>query len=188
MARINLLPWREEMRLEKKKEFLTQLGGVCIVAALIAFVWVRAVDGSIATQNSRNTMLQQEIKALEQQVVEIQNLKKERRELLDRMKVIQDLEGKRAIIVHYFDEMATAVPDGVFLTSLNRQGDVFTLKGISESNNRISEFMRQIEDSDWFKGTSIVSISADPESGPQAQEFTLRLTATLPGDEENEDG
>ncbi|MFL0810373.1 MAG: PilN domain-containing protein [Agarilytica sp.] len=188
MARINLLPWREEMRQEKKKEFLTQLGGICILVALVAFVWVRSVDGAIASQGARNAMLDQEIKGLEKQVEEIKNLKKERRELLDRMKVIQDLEGKRAIIVHYFDEMAGAVPDGVFLTSLKRKDDSFTLEGISESNNRISEFMRQIESSEWFKGTSIVSISADPDSGPQAQKFTLRLTATLPGAEENEDG
>ncbi|MFL0801494.1 MAG: PilN domain-containing protein [Agarilytica sp.] len=188
MAQINLLPWREELRQEKKKEFLTQLGGVCILTVLVAFLWVRSVDGAIAAQNTRNNILDGEIKLLKDQVAEIKNLKKERKSLLDRMQVIQDLEGKRAIIVHYFDEFAKAIPNGVFLTSLERKGDQFTAEGVSDSNNRISEFMRQLEDSDWFTGTSINSISAEPDSGPQAQKFSLRLTATLPDGEVKNDG
>ncbi len=188
MAQINLLPWREELRQEKKKEFLTQLGGVCILTVLVAFLWVRSVDGAIAEQSSRNNILQGEIKLLENQVQEIKTLKKERKALLDRMRVIQDLEGKRAIIVHYFDEFAKAIPSGVFLISLKRNGDQFIVDGVSDSNNRISEFMRQLEDSDWFVGTSIVSISSDPDNGPQAQRFSLRLTATLPDEQEKNNG
>ncbi len=189
MAQINLLPWREEMRQEKKKEFLTQLAGICILAALIAFVWVRSVDGAIASQSARNNLLESEIKLLDSQVEEIKNLKKERKALLDRMQVIQDLEGKRAIIVHYFDEFAKAIPNGVHLTALKRNGDEFRLEGISESNNRISEFMRRIEDSEWFADTSIISIEAEPDAGPQAQSFSLRLIATLPdGGEEKDNG
>lgn len=180
MAQINLLPWREELREEKKKEFLTQLGGVCILAALMALLWVQSVDSAISSQRSRNNILSEEIQRLEKQVEEIKNLKKERQELIDRMKVIQGLEGKRAIIVHYFDEFAKAMPNGVFLTSLKKQGNRFIAEGISDSNNRISEFMRRLEDSDWFKNTAIISIASDPKSGPQAQKFSLRIIATLP--------
>lgn len=188
MAQINLLPWREEMRQEKKKEFLTQLGCVCIVTVLVAMAWVRSVDGAIAEQNARNNILNSEISLLKGQVEAIKSLKKERKSLLDRMRVIQDLEGRRAIIVHYFDEFAKAMPSGVYLLALSRSGEKFVVEGISDSNNRISEFMRQLEDSDWFTGTSIISISSDPDSGPQAQKFSLRLTATLPGDEDGKDG
>lgn len=188
MAQINLLPWREEMRQEKKKEFLTQLGGVCLLTVLVAFVWMRSVDGAITEQNARNNILDSEIKLLESQVNEIQTLKKKRKALLDRMQVIQDLEGRRAIIVHYFDEFSKAMPSGVFLVALTRKGEGFVIDGISESNNRISEFMRQLEDSDWFKDTSIISISSEPDAGAQAQKFSLRLTATLPGEGAESDG
>ncbi len=184
MAQINLLPWREEMRQEKKKEFLTQLGGVCILAALVVLLWMQSVESAISKQNARNGILDDEIKRLQSQVEEIKNLKKDRQALLDRMKVIQGLEGERAIIVYYFDEFAKAIPNGVFLTALSKKGEGFTVQGVSDSNNRISEFMRQLEDSDWFKDTSIISITADESAGPQGQRFSLKTTATLPNAEE----
>lgn len=183
MAQINLLPWREEFRREKKKEFLTQLGGVCLLAAGIAYLWVQAVDGAIANQNSRNNTLQSEINLLQKKVVEIQDLKKKRRELLDRMKVIQDLEGKRAIIVHYFDEFARAVPDGVFVTSLKKTGDRIFVEGVSESNNRVSTFMRQLDESEWFSDPNLRSVVASPENGEQASIFKMDLQAVLPQEE-----
>ncbi len=188
MARINLLPWREEMRQEKKKEFLTQLGGVCIFMVLVCFVWVRSVDGAISSQNTRNNILQNEIKLLENQVEEIKNLKRERKALIDRMKVIQDLEGKRSIIVHYFDEFAKSVPDGVYVTGLNRRGDTFSVEGVSESNNRISEFMRLLNDSAWFSDPFYKGQSAATELGPQAARFSLDLNTVLPESLEKADG
>ncbi len=188
MARINLLPWREELRQEKKKEFVTQLAGVCILTALVCFVWVRSVDGSISSQNARNNILKNEISLLQTQVEEIKNLKKERQALLDRMRVIQDLEGKRSIIVHYFDEFAKAVPNGVHLTALSRQGDSFSVQGISESNPRLSVFMRQLDDSAWFSDVNLLSATASPGNGEQAKSFSLNLTAVLPESLEQSDG
>lgn len=188
MAQINLLPWREELRQEKKKEFLTHLAGVCILALLIGYVWVNSVDNAIASQNSRNNILQSEIDILAKQVEEIKNLKKERQELLDRMNVIQDLEGKRSIIVHYFDEFAKAVPDGVHITEVERKGDVFSVVGVSDSNNRLSAFMRQLDDSDWFSNTNLLSTSSSPNIGEQARVFSLDLKAVLPETSEETDG
>lgn len=180
MATINLLPWREEMRQEKKKEFLTQLGGVCAIAVFGAFLWVQSVESAISNQNTRNAMLESEIKTLEKQVEEIKELKKKRKELIDRMRVIQDLEGKRSIIVHYFDEMAKSVPDGVYVTSISRRGDTFSIEGISESNNRISEFMRLLSDSEWFDSPFYKGQKTAPDHGPQAAEFSLDVNAVLP--------
>lgn len=188
MARINLLPWREELRQEKKKEFVTQLVAVCIFTALICFAWVRAVDGSISSQKARNNILKNEISLLESQVEEIQNLKRERQALLDRMRVIQDLEGKRAIIVHYFDEFAKAVPNGVHLTAIKRTGDTFSIEGVSESNPRLSIFMRQLDASEWFSGVNLLSATASPDNGEQAKQFSLNLMAVLPDSAEESDG
>lgn len=180
MAQINLLPWREELRQEKKKAFISQLFFICILAALAGFVWVKFVDSAISSQSQRNSLLKSEIDLLSAQVEEIQELKKRRRELLDRMKVIQDLEGKRSIIVHYFDEFVKAVPDGVYLNSLTRVGEVFSIEGVSESNNRISTFMRQLNESPWFADPNLKSVQAAPKRGEQASVFSMQLRATLP--------
>lgn len=189
MARINLLPWREELRREKKQEFLTQLAGVCIVAALVCFAWVKSVDNAIADQRSRNGMLDNEIKLLAKKVEEIKQLKKERRELLDRMRVIQDLEGKRSIIVHYFDEFAKAVPDGVYITSFKRSGNTFSIVGVSESNNRISSFMRQLDASEWFSDPDLKSVKAISGSDEDGQSnFAMDLKAVVPDAGEKKDG
>ncbi|WP_045857376.1 PilN domain-containing protein [Teredinibacter purpureus] len=187
MAQINLLPWREEHRREKKKEFLTQLGGVCLLAIGVAYLWVQAVDGAIATQNTRNSMLNTEIGLLEKQVSEIKDLKKKRRELLDRMKVIQDLEGKRSIIVHYFDEFAKSVPDGVYITTLSKNGNIISIDGVSESTNRVSTFMRQLDDSEWFADPNLKSVVAAPQHGSQASTFQMQLKVVLPDDDAKEE-
>lgn len=180
MATINLLPWREEFRQEKKKEFIVQLAGVCILALLVAFMWIRSVDSAIASQNQRNGMLQAEIKQLQSQVKEIQELKKRRAELIDRMKVIQDLQGTRPIIVRYFDELVRAVPDGIFITKLSRTGVVIKIEGVTESNNRVSTFMRQLNDSSWFAEPNLKSVVANNKFGEQASVFSLELKTTLP--------
>lgn len=185
MARINLLPWREEFRQEKKKEFVTQLVGVCILAALIAFVWIKAVDGAIESQQGRNNLLNSEIAMLQEQVKEIQDLKKRRQELLDRMKVIQDLQGTRPVIVRYFDEFARAVPDGVYITSLKRTGNVLQIEGMSESNNRVSDFMRRLDASEFFADANLRSVVADTKGESQADKFSLQINMVLPGEEEN---
>lgn len=188
MARINLLPWREELRREKKQEFLTQLAAVCLFAVIVCYAWVKSVDAAIATQKDRNGVLDNEIKLLSKKVEEIKQLKKERRELLDRMRVIQDLEGKRSIIVHYFDEFAKAVPDGVYITSLKRSGDVFSIIGVSESNNRISTFMRQLDGSDWFSDPNLKSVKAISGDVDGQATFAMDLKAVVPGSGEEKDG
>ncbi len=184
MARINLLPWREELRQEKKKEFLSQLAGVCVLALLVCYIWVNAVTGMVDSQTTRNNILQNEIKLLEAQVQEIQDLKKARRELLDRMSVIQGLEGTRAIIVHYVDEFAMAVPDGVYMTSLIKKGDLLSFTGVAESNNRLSTFMRQLEASDWFADVNLRNSGASRDGG-QSGEFSMNIRAVLPQSEED---
>jgi len=187
MAQINLLPWREELRQEKKKEFLTQLALFALLIAFGCFVWVKSMDSSIESQDYRNRMLDTEITDLKRKVAEIQELKKRKKELEDRMRVIQDLEGKRSIIVYYFDELAKNIPDGVFFTSIERNGQLFSFEGTSESNQRIATLMRNLNGSDWFTNPNLKSVEAAPEEGEQAQTFKMDLTATLPV-AENEEG
>ncbi len=183
MARINLLPWREAYRQEKKKEFIGILVGVLILAGLVAYLWVSSIQSSISDQQSRNRLLKTEISALEAAVVEIQQLREKREQLLARMRVIQDLEGKRPVIVRYFDEMVRAVPDGVYLNRMERQGEVILLEGIAESNNRVSSFMRNLDESDWFAAPNLSSVTAAPEQGEQANAFRMSVRTSAPADQ-----
>lgn len=180
MARINLLPWRDEQRQEKKKEFFTVLGGFCILGVLCGYVWVSGVQSSIDNQNSRNSRLGEEIAALEKQVNEIKDLKKRRAELLDRMKVIQDLQGTRPVIVRYFDELVRAVPEGLWVVNLKRTGELISIQGIGESTQRVSALMRNLDSSEWFKDANVSSLTASPADGDQAQRFNVTVRTAVP--------
>lgn len=186
MANINLLPWREQHREEKKKEFVTLLAGICLLTAGVAFLWVSSVNGSIASQAERNALLDAEITVLSKQVAEIKDLKKQRSELLDRMKVIQDLQGTRPVIVRHFDEMVRAIPDGVFLTSLVSRGNVLSLNGVAESNNRVSSLMRNMDESGWFATPNLTSVKDASKYGEQANEFVLTVQTTVPKPQQEE--
>lgn len=180
MAKINLLPWREAYRKEKKDQFIAILIGVFIVSALLAYVWISSVEAAIDNQNSRNRLLETEIAALEKQVQEIAELKKVRDDLLTRIKVIQDLEGTRPVIVRYFDDLVRSVPDGVHLSSVVRTGDTISIEGIAESTNRVSSFMRNLDQSDWFASPNLTSVTAAPEQGEQANSFKMTVRTSAP--------
>lgn len=188
MARINLLPWREEYRQEKKKEFQVQLFALSLLAVIVCYSWVGVVNGKIENQGERNNILQTEIKALDKKVAEIKELKKKREDLIARMKVIQDLQGTRPTIVRYFDEMVRSVPDGIFFNSITRKGDQITIIGITESSNRVSTFMRNLDSSEWFSNPNLRSIKANTAYGDQAAEFHLQLKTALPVDQKPEGG
>lgn len=187
MARINLLPWREEYRQEKRKEFFAQLGLVVVLAVIASIVWIKVVDSAIAHQNERNNLLKAEIDVLEKRVQEIQDLKRRRQELIARMKVIQDLQGTRPTIVRYFDEIVRAVPEGLFFTSIKRSGSGITVKGVTESSNRVSSFMRNLDASEWFADPNLKSINTTNKYENEAQEFLLQFKAVLPADQNAEE-
>ncbi|MCV6614553.1 MAG: PilN domain-containing protein [Cellvibrionaceae bacterium] len=188
MANINLLPWRDELRARRKQEYLTILAAVTAMALLLSYLWVSSVQGDIDSQNVRNKMLKDEIAILEDKVAEIKDLKKRRAELLERMRVIQELQGMRPVIVRAFDEFVRMVPDGIYITELSREGDILSMGGVTESNNRVSSFMRNLEASDWFKDPNLSSVNARPDLGEQAGEFSMTVRAAVPNTEEEEEG
>lgn len=182
MARINLLPWRETYRKEKKDQFVAILFGVGLLCAAICWLWISSVQSATENQQTRNQLLEKHIAELQKQVDEIKELKKIREDLLTRIKIIQDLEGTRPVIVRYFDEFARAVPDGVYLSLLSRTGEVISIEGVAESTNRVSSFMRNLEQSDWFTSPNLTSVVADPKSGEQASAFKMTVRTSAPAD------
>lgn len=183
MARINLLPWREWERERKKKEFFVNLAGVVLAGALIVLATGWYLDGRIENQQARNKFLEDEIAVLDEKIAEIRELQKTRDELLARMRVIQELQGNRPVIVRVFDEMVRTLATGVHFRSLKMQGNQFTVEGVAESNNRISSLMRNLDASGWFASPNLKSIKEDPQNpnyGAQASTFNLTFVQTNP--------
>lgn len=180
MAKINLLPWREAYRKEKKEQFLAVIGGVVLLSGLLAYLWVVSVESSIENQQARNHLLETEIANFDKQVKEIADLKKVRDDLLARIKIIQDLQGTRPLIVRYFDNFVRSIPDGVHITMLSSQGNVLSLEGIAESYNRVATLMRNLDVSDWFAGPNLTSVVAVPSEGDQAQAFKMTVNTVEP--------
>jgi type IV pilus assembly protein PilN len=184
MANINLLPWRDEYRREKQQEFLTVVGGVVFFAVVCGYLWVSSINTNIDNQNARNKYLNQEIAVLDKKVKEIKELRERREELIERMKVIQGLQGERPVIVRYFDELVRSIPEGVYLKKLARDGDVISLAGVAESNVRVSALMRNIDRSEWFSSPNLSSVKAAPDLGEQASEFMLTFVPSKPKEKE----
>jgi type IV pilus assembly protein PilN len=161
MANINLLPWRDEFRQEKKREFFSILMLLALCSCLIAFIWYSMTKAAISNQEDRNQMLKTEIAELDQKVKDIDQLRKRKEELEIRIRIIQDLQLKRPLVVRYFDEMVRSVPEGLYFNSLSRKADTFSVKGVTESNNRVSALMRNLDRSDWYHAPNLKNVVAD---------------------------
>jgi type IV pilus assembly protein PilN len=176
MAKINLLPWREELRRQRQIEFLTVLGMVVAAAAVAGFLWNFVAQGDVEEQRKRNAFITQEIAQLEESIAEIDELQRRRDSLVERMTVIQGLQGNRPVIVHVFDELVMTLPDGVYYTAIKATGTKLDITGVAESNNRISNLMRELEQSTWFKNPQLNKVTADGEMFI----FSLVLDLELP--------
>ena len=163
MTRINLLPWRELLRKEREREFYSISGGAAFFMGLVVLYIHFHVAGMIETQNGRNLFLDQEIKKVENQIKSIKQLEAEKSQLLARMKVIEELQGQRPQMVHLFDEVVKAIPDGVYLSSIKQSGASVAIEGVAQSNARVSAFMRNIDSSQWLTEPKLNVIEARPE-------------------------
>ncbi len=180
MAKINLRPWREELRAEKQKQFVVMILGAVVIAGGLVFLWQTDMDSRIANQQSRNAYIEAATKTLDQQIKEIDSLKRKRDELLARMKVIQDLQGKRPVIVRVFDELVRTLPDGLYYSELQRTGERINIVGMAESNSRISTLMRQFEESDWFTNPTLSNVSAADNNRAGYSKFNLSVQQKTP--------
>ncbi|MEQ1620662.1 MAG: PilN domain-containing protein [Methylococcales bacterium] len=175
MAKINLLPWREERRAQQKRDFFNSLAAGVLFTLLI-FVFVHLyIAGLQAYQEQRNKFLQDEIAAVDKKIVEINSIEEKKSKLLTKIELIQKLQESRPEIVHLFDELPRVTPDGVFLSKFVQVGVDLTFEGKSQSNARISAFMRAIESSKWLNSPSLTVIQTpDKANVEQLSDFTLR--------------
>lgn len=187
MARINLLPWREQLREERKQRFLVSLVGVLVVAAGLVFLGDQFLSAAISNQNARNDFIKKEIAVLDARIKEISELRTRRQQLLERMKIIQDLQGNRPIIGRVFDQLVRTLPDGVYFTSVKMVGNSIAIIGVAESNNRVSNLMRNLDASEWLTAPNLTEVKA-VIAGALDQENVFQLTVqqTQPDQEKAE--
>lgn len=174
MAKINLLPWREELRKQKQREFASMSGGSAIIAGLIVLLAHFHVDGLIDNQNQRNAFLESEIEILNQRIVRIKELERMKANLLARMNVIQELQRSRPESVHLMDEMVRTLPDGVYLDKFTQKGKDLTMAGVAQSNARVSDYMRNIDSSEWLTGPLLDQIKTKEVDRRRISNFNLR--------------
>ena len=174
MAHINLLPWREELAAQKKQEFAFTAGGGVVIAALIVLMAHFHVDGLITNQNQRNAFLENEIEILNDRIGRIQQLEAMKDNLLARMNVIQELQSSRPESVHLLDELVRTLPEGVYLKTFQQRGKGLSMVGAAQSNARVSDYMRNIDSSEWFTGPRLDLIKTTEVDRRRIANFTLR--------------
>jgi type IV pilus assembly protein PilN len=190
MPRINLLPWRDELRIHRRNQFYVALGGAVVGAAAVIGISYLVFDGIVNHQKSRNTILQEEIEVLNIKIEEIIDLEDKKDRLLARMEIIEQLQRSRPGIVHVFDELVKTLPSGVFLTSVKQTGQRLEISGSAESNTRVSALMRNIDKSEWLMDPDLevveVKTNRSGDTGGRASEFTVFATQASPVDSEEE--
>src|ERR1700749_5058729 len=173
MPRINLLPWREQERKVRRREFAIAAGAAVVAALVFALGGKLLYSSWIDAQNEKNNLLRKEIVKLDAEIADIQDLEDRRQRLLARMEIIEKLQRKRPEIVHQFDELVHTVPDGVYLTSRKQTGNTLELKGVAQSSTRVSTFMRNIDTSTWMDNPELSVVETSKDSPTGGSNFTV---------------
>jgi type IV pilus assembly protein PilN len=172
MPRINLLPWREDERKERKIAFTVALGVSALGAAVVTFAVYLMFGSMIDGQERRNQSLRTEIKKLDQQIEEINDLESSKQKFIARMEIIEKLQRSRPEIVHVFEEIVRTLPDGVYLTGVKQTDKKFKFDGVAQSSTRVSSFMRNLDGSEWLRNPELEVVQTTKDKGPGSS-FTL---------------
>ena len=182
MPRINLLPWREGERKERKLAFLVALGVAALAAGVTSFAAYLLYGSMIESQEHRNQQLRVEIKTLDKQIEEINNLETDKQRFIARMGIIEKLQRSRPEIVHVFEEIVRTLPEGVYLTGVKQTDRRLRFEGVAQSSTRVSSFMRNIDASQWLRNPELEVVQTSKGTGPGSS-FTLtaeQVSATAP--------
>jgi type IV pilus assembly protein PilN len=182
MPRINLLPHRESKRKERKLKFLVALGAAAVAAGITSFAAYLMYGQMIDAQQTRNAKLRTEIKTLDKQNEEINNLETAKQKYIARMEIIERLQRSRPEIVHVFDEIVRTLPEGVYLTAVKQNDKRLKFEGVAQSSTRVSSFMRNIDGSEWLRNPELEVVQTN--KGPGSS-FTLTAyqVSTATGDD-----
>lgn len=182
MIRINLLPWREQLREERKRQFLMVLVLTVVAAGALVFLAGQYVTMHVNTQIQRNKFLEDKISLMNERIKIIQELKDQKAALLARAKIIQDLQSDRQMAARLLEQFVLTLPDGIFYTSLAKQDKTISISGDTTSNNKVSQLMRNFERSDWLADPNLTAIVRVNEKDPvdKTARFTLMVRESMP--------
>lgn len=179
MARINLLPWREEARRERQRQFLYTLMGTLVLGAVLVLLVGMFFDQRISNQEARNQAIQVEINRLNQQIARIQELERTRNRLLSRKQIIESLQASRSLTVELLDKLAKTIPVGITLTSVRQQGKNLTLLGRSQSNARVSAYLQSLEEMDLFVRPELRYVRASQRVITRTEPYEFSISVRL---------
>lgn len=189
MARINLLPWREEARRERQRQFLYSLMATLVLGAIMVLMVGLFYDQQISDQEARNQRIQVEINRLEQRIARISELEETRSRLVARKQIIESLQASRSLTVELLDKLAKTIPVGVTVTDVRQQGLVLTLLGTSQSNARVSAYLQSLEGMDLFVNPELQYVRAaqSPPNRFETYEFAIRVVLDNARNADNEE-
>jgi type IV pilus assembly protein PilN len=189
MARINLLPWREEKRRDRQRQFMMRLLITFILGVVLVFIVGFGYDQKSKHQQFRNDLIKNEILLLEARITRIDELERTRARLISRKQVIERLQASRSMTVELLDNLAKSIPVGVTLTSLRQQGSTLALIGSSQSNARVSAYLRELEENYLFLNPQLdyVRLAAQPASATELYQFSIKVILRSPKSEDEED-
>lgn len=181
MIRINLLPHREIRRKRQQQHFFIMLGAVAAIGAAIWFaVSYGYLAGQLSDQQARNKYLQDEIAKLDKQIAEINKLKEQTAALLERKRVVEELQANRSEVVHLLDQLVRQIPEGVYFRAVKQTGTRVTINGYTQSQARVSTLMRNLESSPHLEGPGLVEVKSAQAGGSRTNEFTLTINVSRP--------
>ncbi len=190
MAKINLLPWREELRQERQRQFAMSALLTAIVGVAIVFLVSMGFDRAQNQQNMRNQTIQQEIARLQRQIRRIAELEETRARLLSRKAIIEDLQASRSLTVEMLDQLAKTVPMGITLNAMSQQGMNLRLSGTAQSNARVSAYLQSLTDNELFLNPDLTYVRAasEPENPQEPFDFSVGVTLRTPASEQEQAG
>jgi len=186
MPRINLLPWREELRQKRKKEFLLAILGAVMIGGLGAYGTKMTGRGMTNNQTNRNSLLRTEITQLDEQIEQILGLESQKERLLARMEIIDQLQRSRPEVVHLIDELVTALPEGVHLVEIKQTTNRIELRGAAQSSTRVSALMRNIDGSEWLREPGLDVVETTEEGPARNANFGIFAQQVSVNDDESE--
>jgi type IV pilus assembly protein PilN len=190
MAKINLLPWREEQRRDRQRQFMTTLLMTAILGVVLVFFAGTVFDQKIKHQQFRNELVRKEIQKLETRIDRINELERTRARLISRKQVIERLQASRSMTVELLDMLAKSIPVGVTLTSIRQQGPMLSLLGTSMSNARVSAYLNELEKNELFQNPQLAFVRSTPRpaTATEPYEFSIRVNMRPPKTEDELEG
>ncbi|MBM7072295.1 PilN domain-containing protein [Shewanella sp. 202IG2-18] len=185
MANINLLPWREEAREKRKRDYTGVLALVFIVSCIVVYAALGFIDMLKNEQRQRNAYLTSEISLLESQIKEIRSITERKKDIERRTDIILDLQQSRNLPTHILDELVRVVPAGIYFSNIEKEDDMLFVEGLSESNNHVTNMMRRIESSEWLGDSTPQQVKLGENNARLLQKFTMQISIMSAANDRN---